>query len=580
MSAMGADRVGAEHSFSYLYLANVLGAVAGAVFPLLLIEQVGFVATLRFGTMCNLAVAATAFALGRQVGPTGRLPREQDVAAEDYTSGEQNRRNLGLLFATGLTSMAVEVVWIRLFTPYVGTVVYSFAAILGMYLVGTFLGTRFYRRWGHQDGGSGLIWLFLGICGALPLLPADPTLAIPGLLRVVVGVVPLAVAAGFATPMLVDRQAGGDPELAGSAYAINILGCVLGPLIAAYLLLPHMSERRALALPSLPWFVVGCSDSLSGSTQRIKSPLRRMLAPVSLTFAGLFILLTSRSFEAQFWPRRVLRDSTATVIATGAGAQKHLLVNGVGMTSLTPVTKMMAHLPLAFLDKPRSMLIVCFGMGTTHRSALSWGINSTAVELVPSVPKMFSFFHADGEQLLRSSRSRVTIDDGRRYLEWAPEKYDVITLDPPPPVEAAASSLLYSREFYEIAKRHLRRQGIVQQWLPTADDVTIAAVTRAFRDSFPYVRAFRSVEDWGIHFLGSMQPFPAYSASHLAGHLPPAAVTDLVEWGPEVSAEGQFGHVLRNELSIDQLIAKAPKVPPLEDNRPINEYYLVRRVLR
>ena len=53
---------------------------------------------------------------------------------------------------------------------------------------------------------------------------------------------------------------------------------------------------------------------------------------------------------------------------------KQLLVNGYGMTSLTPITKMMAHLPLAFLDRPpQDALDICFGMGTTFRSHCSVG---------------------------------------------------------------------------------------------------------------------------------------------------------------------------------------------------------------
>ena len=47
-----------------------------------------------------------------------------------------------LLFLTGLTSLGMEVVWIRQFTPYVGTVVYAFASILATYLVSTFIGSR------------------------------------------------------------------------------------------------------------------------------------------------------------------------------------------------------------------------------------------------------------------------------------------------------------------------------------------------------------------------------------------------------------------------------------------------------
>jgi spermidine synthase len=80
----------------------------------------------------------------------------------------------------------------------------------------------------------------------------------------------------------------------------------------------------------------------------------------------------------------VRRDHTATVISAGEGMQKRLLVNGVGITSLDVITKFMAHLPLAFHSgESESVLIICFGMGTTYRSALSWEIKTTAVELVP-----------------------------------------------------------------------------------------------------------------------------------------------------------------------------------------------------
>ncbi len=158
-------------------------------------------------------------------------------------------------------------------------------------------------------------------------------------------------------------------------------------------------------------------------------------------------------------------------------------------------------------------------MGTTYRSLLSWDIPVTAVELVPSVPRVFGFFHSDGPELLRSPLSHLVIDDGRRYLERTTEQYDVITIDPPPPVEAAGSSLLYSKEFYAIIKRRLRSDGILQQWLPGGDAVVRASVARALKESFHYVRVFRSVEGGGYHFLASNRPLPDRTAAELAEHL-------------------------------------------------------------
>jgi spermidine synthase len=291
------------------------------------------------------------------------------------------------------------------------------------------------------------------------------------------------------------------------------------------------------------------------------------------------LIFGTRTFNDQFSNRRELRDSTATVVAAGEGFQKRLLVNGVGITALTPITKMMSALPLAFLDRtPEKALVICFGMGTTHRSMLSWGISSTAVELVPSVPRFFSFFHADGDQLLKSPRSRVIIDDGRRFLERTNEQFDVITIDPPPPVQAAGSSLLYSREFYAVAKKRLRPDGILQQWTPGGDLASAASATKALRESFPYVRVFISVEGWGLHFLASQQPIPNRSAAELASRMPAAAAADLVEWQPGTTPQQLFATLLAREIPPERVIAPAQFFPALQDDRPVNEYYALRWV--
>ena len=61
--------------------------------------------------------------------------------------------------------------------------------------------------------------------------------------------------------------------------------------------------------------------------------------------ASVLILLVTRSYADLLTPREVRRDYEATVVATGEGMRKQLLVNGYGMTTLTPLTKVMAHLP-------------------------------------------------------------------------------------------------------------------------------------------------------------------------------------------------------------------------------------------
>lgn len=581
MFALNSEHKQRPRSFSYLYLANVLGAMAGSVLPLLFIEKMGFSGTLKIGAVLNFIVFLTASVFAPSQNRSERPAPEELAVPNGFSSQPRSATARWLLFGTGLTSMAAEVVWVRMFTPFLGTVVYSFATILLVYLSTTFLGTSLYRKLSRGKRLIGpVIWILLGFSCLLPLAAADTALHMRKVIRILIGIGPLAFVAGFATPMLVDSDSGGDPERAGLSYAMNVLGCVVGPLVSGYFLLPLMSERLSLVVLALPWFVYGTFVAASGLASPAQSRPRRTLAySGGLAILSVAVFMCTKGYEKRIHAPIVVRDYTATVIATGTGRSKHLLVNGIGMTGLTPITKMMAHLPLAFIPNPQKTLVICFGMGTTHRSMLSWGVDSTVVELVPSVPKLFYFYHPESPGLLQSPRSHVIVDDGRHYMEWSHDQYDVIAIDPPPPVEAAASSLLYSREFYAIARRHLRPGGILAQWFPGGDQPTQAAIARALRESFPYVRTFLSFEGWGVHFLASTQPLPSLSAADLASHMPPAARADLLEWGPKATVEQQYDAVLHNEFPIDLLIAKSPATPAIQDNLPINEYFLLRNTL-
>jgi len=571
-----------SRSFSYLYLSNVLGAVVGALVPPLLIELYGFHGTLKVGALLNCLLAVLVMGISAfQSRSVETVSAAEALKPPASTARTGNRWTLALLFTTGLTSMGMEVVWIRQFTPFLGTMVYAFAWILGLYLASTFIGSRIYRHWSRKhEYEEKFTWVCLGVFALLPLLTADPRVDWNPVMRLILGIAPFSGVLGFVTPMLVDRWSGGDPNQAGSAYAMNVLGCILGPLLSGFVLLPLISEHWALTAFSLPWLILGVYPGWS-SAQRRESMSRDHRASYALAAVAVILMVFTRDLK-EIYPRsRVLRDNTATVIATGEGMRKHLLVNGVGMTGLSPVTKLMAHLPLAFLDHPpQRALAICFGMGTTYRSLLSWNISSTAVELVPSVPKMFSYFHSDAQQVLSSPLSHVVVDDGRRYLERSSDQYDVITIDPPPPVEAAGSSLLYTKEFYAIASQRLRPDGILQQWLPDGDAEVRASVTRALVESFPYVRMFAYSTDWGYHFLASKQPIPNRTAAELAQRMPPTAVRDLQEWNPPAGPERIFAAVLSMERSPAQVIAVRPQTPAMQDDRPVNEYFLLRALRR
>jgi spermidine synthase len=383
--------------------------------------------------------------------------------------------------------------------------------------------------------------------------------------------------------MLVDHDARGAPERAGRAYAINIAGSILGPLVAAYVLLPAFGARVAMLVLALPPVLLFAVYARGPGAK----PVRLWAALGAVGIAGAFLQAGAygRSFEegSHIQGARVRRDHTATVISFGQGFGRHLLVNGYGMTVLTPLTKIMAHLPMATLERPpERALVIAFGMGTTFRSLLSWGIEATAVELVPSVLAAFEDYHTDAAAIRRDPRATLVVDDGRRFLARTDQRFDVITLDPPPPVETAGSSLLYAEEFYALAKRRLAPGGIVHQWFPDGIEVEPAirqAVLRSAARAFPFMRVYRSHHGFGLHILLARQPILVPDPDAFIRKLPPAARADLMEWAPPGTDPAAFieEQVLARELAVAPLMGAADG-PRISDDRPFNEYFVLRRL--
>jgi spermidine synthase len=479
------------------------------------------------------------------------------------------------------------VVWTRAFAPVLKTQVYSFALIVFAYLAATFAGSLSYRS--HLKKGSpwpvAKLMAILIVAVFLPIVIDDPRLLKmvwnqpmdpPSAIIVLASICPFCAALGYLTPGLVDAYAGNDPTRAGNAYAINVAGCILGPLFASYVLLPQISEPVCLVILGVPFFIFYFT-----SWKSLPLPQRT----VSLVTAGLITacaLFYSHDFRDLVASRsrrmEVRRDYAASVVSLQeTNGIKQILVNGIGMTTLTPITKFMVHLPLGLHQgTPQSALIICFGMGTSYRSALSWGLDTTAVELIPDVPKAFGFYHTNAAEVLRNPRGRIVIDDGRRFLKRTSEKYDLIVIDPPPPVEAAGSSLLYSREMCDLVKQHLKPRGILQIWFPGGEKLITQAVIRSVTDSFPHVYCFLSVERWGVHILASEDPIEPLSAKELGARMPPDAKKDLVEWSPGLDATSYLGVVLSQEFAPEAVLNPNPAVA-ITDDDPLNEYFLLRR---
>jgi spermidine synthase len=88
--------------------------------------------------------------------------------------------------------------------------------------------------------------------------------------------------------------------------------------------------------------------------------------------------------------------------------------------------------------------------------------------------------------VLHDPRVRVLLNDGRNVLLATREKYDAILSDSIHPVYAG-NSTLYTKEYFELCRRHLEPGGVVSMWLPmySLSEESYVAILRAFWEVFP-----------------------------------------------------------------------------------------------
>ena len=160
--------------------------------------------------------------------------------------------------------------------------------------------------------------VLIGSTGFLALLAADPRLplyrVLSGALPVFAGIAPFCGILGFLTPMMVNRISAGDPDRAGTAYAVNTAGCLIGPLLSGFLLLPLVGERWTTVLLLVPLFGF-MAAGVNGRTR--VSLAARSVAAIGIAVA---VLLSAFTKDWETLNPRIItkRDRTATVIAAGA----------------------------------------------------------------------------------------------------------------------------------------------------------------------------------------------------------------------------------------------------------------------
>jgi spermidine synthase len=614
------DEAGAR--LGELYAANTIGATAGTLLGgFVLIELFGLRLTSYLAVALNVLAGLGALLLSRrwEAGPAGPGPTAARPAQEPHRPVvprsflPRRRAVLAATFVSGFVSLALEVLWTRMLAEGTGSSIYIFTTILAIFLLGIALGSFLYRRF-SRPGGERLGLLGLCLAGVGVLAQATVVLGsgmvghVPFVVRTVVVLLPATVLMGYAFP-LAGRLATPSVEAAGGSvgllYAANTGGSILGSFGAAFVLAGTLGTNGSVLL-------LGGLNLLAGAVLFAADPVGRRPNPagparpnprprgrarmVSIGLAGLAVLglvassldlpvtrtRTENELRRTALPVTHAEDELATVDTVGGPAKgRRLLVGGVGMTSLTVDTKLMGYLSKALRPDARDFLVIAFGMGGTYRSGLQLGLRTDAVELSPTVPGRMPVFFPDAERFLHHPKGRVIVSDGRNYVRLSRETYDLVAVDPAPPIESAGSVVLYTREFLTEGKGRLRPGGVFMLWIPYAlplDD--FKEHVRTFAGVFGHVRLVLSPGRHGVFMFGSDAPleFTEPAVRQVLGS--PTALADLndVPDHPPTDADGWVEVVRRSQwLADDEVRSFVGSGPEITDDHPRSEYFLWRR---
>ncbi len=501
-----------------LYGWNTLGAVSGVVIgEIYLIGAVGVRGTALAAGALNVGAAAVAGWLSTESLPQVTSPTSADSQARHWAEGG---RWLSAAFISGFCLLALEVVWFRFLLLFVVGHSVAFALMLAIVLAGIALGGLAASQWlrilpDAYRYASPIAFAAGVLCVVsyavfplfVPLNVSDKPLEILGL------GLPLLFPVSFFSGVFFTQvgaclrnNLASETETTGVLTLANTTGAALGSLLGGFLFLPVLGMERSFFLIALLYGGTGVLLLLRSQTSL---RIGYASAAVFLLTIALFPFGEMRGrllrIPVARWVRvdaparfvGVREGLTETIIyfetlMLGKPVSYRMVTNSLSMSGTRyqdrRYMKLYVYWPMAVHPNLKRALLIAYGVGSTAKAMTdSKSLESIdVVDISRDALEMNSIVYPNkSESPLHDPRVRVHIEDGRYFLQTTNQRFDLITGEPPPPLNAGVVNL-YTREYFELIHDRLSDGGMVTYWLPLQllTDVSTKAILRAFCDVF------------------------------------------------------------------------------------------------
>ena len=593
------DRIGGR--IGLLYAINTTGAIVGAlVAGFYLISEVGVHLSFRLAAIGNIAIGIVAFAAAYAMPAQPAKPAPAPVvgAAASFLTAGQRQIVLWTFFISGVMSLALEIIWFRMLVVFLRPTAYAFTIMLACVLTGIALGSALaapiLRMRGRWLPALSVIQALIGVTAVLSFNAlvrsqavadvATPWFAAIGLntylaplvASSMVAMLPTMLLLGLAFPIGMSLWAGDDPSdetsrRVGAFYSLNVLGAILGSMLAGFVLLPAIGTRNSLIVVSA--LATSSSMALAWSQRATRPSFSYAVMGLAPALFGLGAVWAVEPFDLAFarfhrneklvWRQEGVQTTVAVHDRGGNSPMRIMFLDGNHQANNSPGTAFVHHrigaLPVMLHPAPTTALVIGLGGGATPGAVARYNVDVDVVELSAAVVAGSAFFKDINFDLLSRPNVHLRVDDGRNFMMMGRKKYDVITADIILPRHAGAGAL-YSKEYYELVRHSLAEGGLAMQWIGADSMTEYKLLLRTFVSVFPYTTLWAD----GSLMLGSTKPFTISQSGYEARR----KGFDLFNWDlPTLKRIYSAGpEDIREFLG--------PEGPMLTDDKPAIEYFL------
>ncbi len=594
-------------SIGIFYGANTLGAMAGAlVGETYLIRACGLFGTaLTAAGICCGAAAIAWISAGAETVVIEQTPLRLRVRFWPKT--QPPWRLLLVSASAGAVLLGLEVIWFRFLRLYIASTSTAFSVMLAVVLGGIGLGSVVSSLIPERVLSRRKLLPVLLLLAAnatlltyllfpAPILPPNlPALdhafwQQSGKLSLAL-MFPVAFLSGALLPAVVtsvQSEMKGRMNSIGLTILFNTIGAASGPLLAGFILLPRLGFQSSLIICAVVYAGLAGLTSEKQDWSVLRFP---GFATVSLSAVLVLILAIFPYHRDQIHfsnARRPYEVDASILLKKIEGAADtfqllrrdlygqpyyyRLVTNSYSMSGTLPRSqrymRLFAYLPLTLRPESENALLVGYGVGVTA-DAFTRDARLKHLDIVDISKEVFdladSYTGPGYSNPLRDPRVTTFVQDGRFFLQACPERYDIISGEPPP-LKTAGTVNLYTERFFSLMKGRLKDGGIVSFWLPiyqlTNDETK--AILRAFHNVFPNVSLWANSDlEWIM--IGIKPPLPKPDPE-LAHQLwtDPSSASDLVRIGLELPEQMPALFVMDAE-EIDRM---TQGVEPLNDFYP------------